>query len=79
MLRSSEERAALMIFLRSLEGAEKCALRHLRREELTLGEYFILPVGTVGCSCQDAVCVHTRSINIENIQINRKNIMADQS
>ena len=33
-----------MIFRRSLEGAEKCALRHLRREELTLGEYFILPV-----------------------------------
>merc|ERR1719313_1561022 len=34
-------RWALMILRLSLDGAEKCALRDLRRDDETLGLYFI--------------------------------------
>ena len=40
--RSSVESGALISTRRTLDGAEKCALRHLRRELVTRGLYFIV-------------------------------------
>lgn len=42
LLRSSGDSAADMILRRSLEGALKCALRHLRRDDVTRSEYFMV-------------------------------------
>jgi hypothetical protein len=44
LVRSSLERAAVMTFLLMWEGAEKCALRHLRRAEDTAALNFIAAI-----------------------------------
>lgn len=74
LLRSSGESAADMILRRSLEGALKCALRHLRRDEVTRSEYFMaafptLPSQLSGVLAREPCGRPARPVHIRNHRV----------